>query len=305
MATFFMPTPIEQAVSSYLDFIKFEKRYALHTIRAYHDDLEQFSQFLLAQFDTSTIQEVTPAMIRSWMAAFTLQEMLPRTINRKVSTLKSFFKFCMVQDWLEVNPTKTIHVLKTKKRLPNYVEQDQMQQLLGNDFFPDNFDGRMEYLVVALLYQTGMRVSELVNLKESQIDFSRSQLKVLGKGNKERIIPMGDELKKIVQAYLVEKKEFSPENDIPYLLLNTKQQHPSSRQLYTIVKKYLSLVTTADKKSPHVLRHSFATHLTSNGAELNAVKELLGHSSLAATQVYTHNSIDRLRDIHKKSHPKG
>jgi integrase/recombinase XerC len=159
--------------------------------------------------------------------------------------------------------------------------------------------------VVALLYQTGMRVSELVNLKESQIDFSRSQLKVLGKGNKERIIPMSEELKKIVQEYLVEKKEFSPDSNFPYLLLNTKQQHPSARQLYTIVKKYLSLVTTADKKSPHVLRHSFATHLTSNGAELNAVKELLGHSSLAATQVYTHNSIDRLRDIHKKSHPKG
>ena len=305
MTTFFMSTPISQASSAFLDFIKFEKRYAEHTIRAYKDDLEQFSQFIASQFETTHVQGIHPSMIRSWMAAFTVQKMLPRSINRKISTLKSFFKFCMMQQWLASNPIKTVHVLKTKKRLPNYVEQDQMENLLKNDFFPNDFDGQMEYLVVAILYQTGMRVSELVNLKVSQLDFSRSQIKVLGKGNKERIIPMSQELTIDIKKYMDETKLAFPEITTSLLLLNSKQKHPSSRQLYTIVKKYLSLVTTAEKKSPHVLRHSFATHLTSNGAELNAVKELLGHSSLAATQVYTHNSIDRLRDIHKKSHPKG
>ena len=189
--------------------------------------------------------------------------------------------------------------------MPTYVEAQQMDQLMRHDFFPDDFEGRMEYLVLSLLYQTGMRVSELVNLKTSQIDFSRSQIKVLGKGNKERVIPISDALVASIKSFLDEANQQLPSSETAFLLVNSKGKHPVARQLYSIVKKYLSLITTADKKSPHVLRHSFATHLTSNGAELNAVKELLGHSSLAATQVYTHNSIDRLRDIHKKSHPKG
>ena len=305
MTTFFMPILISEAIISFQDFIKFERRYSVHTIRAYKDDLEHFSQFLKAQFEVDRVDQINPSMIRTWMAAFAAQKVMPRTINRKVSTLKSFFKYCLVKQWLEVSPAKTIQVLKTKKRLPTYIEQDQMENLLQHDFFPDDFDGRMEYLVVAILYQTGMRVSELVNLKESQIDFSRSQFKVLGKGNKERVIPIGSHLSSIIKSYIVERNNNYGDHDQRLLLMNSRQKNPTARQLYTIVKKYLSLVTTADKKSPHVLRHSFATHLTSNGAELNAVKELLGHSSLAATQVYTHNSIDRLRDIHKKSHPKG
>ena len=305
MTTFFMSIPISEAIVSFQDFIKFEKRFSVHTIRAYKDDLEHFSQFLQAQFDVRFVQEINPSMIRTWMAAFASQKIVPRTINRKVSTLKSFFKFCLVKQWMEVSPAKTIQVLKTKKRLPTYIEQDQMENLLQHDFFPDDYDGRMEYMIVMLLYQTGMRVSELVNLKDTQIDFSRSQIKVLGKGNKERVIPIGSSLSTIMKNYLKERVSMSDGTISKLFLLNSKGKHAGSRQLYSIVKKYLSLVTTADKKSPHVLRHSFATHLTSNGAELNAVKELLGHSSLAATQVYTHNSIDRLRDIHKKSHPKG
>jgi integrase/recombinase XerC len=180
-----------------------------------------------------------------------------------------------------------------------------MDQLLQHDHFPDDLDGRMEFLVVNLLYQTGMRVSELVHLKTSQIDFPRSQIKVLGKGNKERVIPISDALVDTIKKFTEEVGQAFPDASKSLLLVNGNGKHPGARQLYTVVKKYLSLITTADKKSPHVLRHSFATHLTSNGAELNAVKELLGHSSLAATQVYTHNSIERLRDIHKKSHPKG
>lgn len=305
MATFFMSIPVRDAIGFFHDFIKFEKRFSLHTIKAYTDDLEHFSQFLQAQFAVEQLDKIQPSMIRTWMAAFAVQKITPRTINRKISTLKSFFKYCLVREWIAASPAKTIQVLKTKKRLPTYVESDQMDQLSQRDYFSDDLDGRMEYLVVNLLYQTGMRVSELVNLKTTQIDFARTQIKVLGKGNKERVIPISEVLAKSIRLFMDEAVQLFPADSGSFLLINGKGKHPGARQLYAIVKKYLSLITTADKKSPHVLRHSFATHLTSNGAELNAVKELLGHSSLAATQVYTHNSIDRLRDIHKKSHPKG
>ena len=300
-----MPIPQQPILSPFLDYIKFEKRYSAHTFRAYADDLTAFFSFAQAQFEVSQPAQITPGMIRSWMASLTLQKVQPRSINRKISSLKSFFRYCLVQSQITANPTKTIQVLKTKKRLPSYVEQDQMETLLKQTIFPDDFRARGDHLIISLLYHTGIRVSELVGLKSSQIDFPRSQLKVLGKGNKERIIPLNGELLKRIKEYGQEKNELFPEANFPNLLLTPRQKPPTARQVYDIVKKYLSLVTTADKKSPHVLRHSFATHLTGNGAELNAVKELLGHSSLAATQVYTHNNIERLRDIHKKSHPKG
>lgn len=300
-----MPGSQAPILSSFLDYIKFEKRYSAHTHRAYADDLTAFFQFLQSQFDVTLPSQVSPGMIRSWMASLTQLTIQPRSINRKISSLKSFFRYCLVQGHLGSNPTKAIQVLKTRKRLPSYVEQDQMERLLQETPFSEDFTGRGDFLIIALLYHTGVRVSELVNLKSSQIDLSRSQLKVLGKGNKERIIPLHQDLIDKIKAYTLEKSQFFPEALSPQLLLTAKQKPYTSRQVYDIVKKYLSLVTTAEKKSPHVLRHSFATHLTSNGAELNAVKELLGHSSLAATQVYTHNSIERLRDIHKKAHPKG
>ena len=300
-----MPIPEHPILSPFLDFIKFEKRYSAHTYRAYADDLTTFFSFAQAQFEVGQAAQITPGMIRSWMASLTLQKVQPRSINRKISSLKSFFRYCLIQGQVTANPTKTIQVLKTKKRLPSYVEQDQMETLLKETVFPDDFGGRGDHLILSLLYHTGIRVSELVGLKSNQIDYSRSQLKVLGKGNKERIIPLNGELLERIKAYTQEKNNLYPEANFPNLLLTPRQKPPSARQVYDIVKKYLSLVTTADKKSPHVLRHSFATHLTGNGAELNAVKELLGHSSLAATQVYTHNNIERLRDIHKKAHPKG
>ncbi len=300
-----MPIPEHPILSPFLDFIKFEKRYSAHTYRAYADDLTTFFSFAQAQFEVGQAAQITPGMIRSWMASLTLQKVQPRSINRKISSLKSFFRYCLIQGQLTSNPTKTIQVLKTKKRLPSYVEQDQMETLLKETVFPDDFGGRGDHLILSLLYHTGIRVSELVGLKSNQIDYSRSQLKVLGKGNKERIIPLNGDLLERIKAYTQEKNDLFSEANFPNLLLTPRQKPPSARQVYDIVKKYLSLVTTADKKSPHVLRHSFATHLTGNGAELNAVKELLGHSSLAATQVYTHNNIERLRDIHKKAHPKG
>jgi integrase/recombinase XerC len=300
-----MPENSDPSFVGFLNHLKFEKRYSPHTLRAYTDDISAFIEFAQAQFEIATPGQYTPQIIRSWMASLTIQKVQPRSINRKISSLKSFFKYCMVQGIIKSSPTASIQVLKTKKRLPSYIEKDQIQQLLENTYFPSGFEGLTEYLIITLLYETGMRVSELVNLKVSQINVSAMQIKVFGKGSKERLIPLNPSTQISIKEYLEERKQFFQDSQNEYLLVSDKNLQLSTRKVYSIVKHYLSLVTTADKKSPHVLRHSFATHLTNNGAELNAVKELLGHSSLASTQVYTHNSIERLRDVHKKSHPKG
>jgi integrase/recombinase XerC len=215
------------------------------------------------------------------------------------------FRFGLTIGELKKNPVNAIPVLKVKKRLPAYIEKDKMERLLRETDFSDDYRGRMEYLTINMLYQTGMRVSELVGLKETHLDLNRRQIKVLGKGSKERIIPVHPDLVGLLSAYLTEKKFRFPASNISSVLLTEKEKPPTARQIYDVVKRNLGLVTTAERRGPHVLRHSFATHLAGNGAELNAVKDLLGHASLAATQVYTHNSIERLRDIHRKAHPKG
>jgi integrase/recombinase XerC len=286
-------------------FIRFEKRFSIHTIRAYSDDLTTFFRFVSEQFDVQAPVDVTPAMVRSWMASLSLNQIQPRSINRKLSSLNAFFRFGLTIGELKKNPVKASPVLKVKKRLPAYIEKDKMERLLRETGFPDDFRGRMEYLIVSMLYQTGMRVSELVGLKETHLDLNRGQIKVLGKGSKERIIPVHPDLVRLLSAYLTEKKSRFPGSNISSVLLTEKEKPPTARQIYDVVKRNLGLVTTAERRGPHVLRHSFATHLAGNGAELNAVKDLLGHASLAATQVYTHNSIERLRDIHHKAHPKG
>lgn len=296
------PTSIEQR---FIDHIKFERRLSIHTIRAYMDDLSAFFLFIEQQFDVKTPEFITSAMVRTWIADLSLRKIQARSINRKLSSLKAFYRFGQKAGVFSTSPLTNIPVLKIKKRLPAYIEKDKMEALLHEIEFPDSFQGRTEYLVISLLYHTGIRVSELVHLKMNQIDFARNQIKVLGKGNKERIIPVHASLAALIKAYQEEKGLRYPDLKYEELLLTQRQKPPGVRQVYDIVHKNLLLVTTAERRSPHVLRHSFATHLTANGAELNAVKELLGHSSLAATQVYTHNSIERLRDIHRKTHPRG
>jgi integrase/recombinase XerC len=205
---------------------------------------------------------------------------------------------------LEQSPMTTIIAPKIPKRLPVYVEQKDTGTLLEHVEFPDDWKGKTDRLLLAIFYNTGMRLSELVNLKESQVNFAANSIKVLGKGNKERVIPVSSELIKSIREYVDLKRSMLEAADDTYLLVNDKGRRLYDKYVYFAVKKYLSMVTTIDKKSPHVLRHTFATHLTNNGADLNAVKELLGHSSLAATQVYTHNTIEKLKDIYKKAHPK-
>jgi integrase/recombinase XerC len=229
-----------------------------------------------------------------------------RSINRKISALKSFFKFQLKQGEILVSPMTTIISPKNKKRLPQYVDEKGTGILFKYVEFEDSWKGRTDNLIMQLFYNTGMRQAELVGLKEKQVDKSNSQVKVLGKGNKERVIPVSRELINMLALYADDKRIFFESFDNEYLLVNDKGKKLYPKYVYNRVKKYLSEkdVTTIDKRSPHVLRHTFATHLMNNGADINAVKELLGHSSLAATQVYTHNTIDKLKDIYKKAHPK-
>lgn len=294
-----MPNP---NIQSFIDFLKFEKRYSLHTIIAYSTDLEQFFLFTNSNFQVSEIQEISSTIIRSWLASLKESNVTSKSILRKISSLKSFFKFHLRKGTIITSPTIHLTTPKVKKRLPVFVMEDAMKHLLEYDF-GDDWDGLTQQLIIHLFYHTGIRVSELANLKQNQVDTSLSQIKVLGKGNKERIIPISNNLLCLIKKYLEKRNDINiPLSD--FLLNNKNGKSLSSKKLYDIVKELLGKVTTLKKKSPHVLRHSFATHLMNNGAELNAVKELLGHASLAATQIYTHNSIEKLKEIHKKAHPK-
>lgn len=286
----------------FLDHLKFEKRYAQHTIIAYQNDLAQFFAYLTSQFDAPPLESITAMYIRSWLAEMKEEGLTAKSLNRKISALKSFFKYQLKTGVLATSPMATIVTPKVRKRLPAFVAEVDMDTLFAHIEFPDTWKGSTERLVLQLFYSTGMRLSELVHLKESQLDPSLQQLKVVGKGNKERLLPISPVLLQQLKQYCANRPAKLPGIDNLFTSENGKALQP--RMVYSFVKYYLSLVTTLQQKSPHILRHSFATHLMNNGADLNAVKELLGHSSLAATQVYTHNTIEKLKEVFKKAHPK-
>jgi len=289
----------------FIDYIQFEKRYSSNTIIAYNKDLEQFLHFVKESYEVDNIADVDHHIIRSWLIELMENDISARSVNRKLTTLKSYFKFLLKEDLVTENPMNKILAPKVSKRLPFFVEQDKMQSLFSDSYFDDDFPGLRDRLILDILYNTGMRLSELINLKHQDIDLEKKTMKVLGKRNKERIIPFGDNLKELLILYGVKKqKEFDQPEAFSCLLITNKGKQIYSRLVYRIVNKYLSLVSTLEKRSPHVLRHTFATHMLNNGADLNAIKELLGHSSLAATQVYTHNTIEQLKSIYNKAHPR-
>jgi len=290
-------------IQPFLHYLQFEKRFSQHTIVSYQNDLVSFFDYLTLHYGQVTLKDTEHIFIRSWLAQLKETGITSKTINRKISTLRSFFKYAVKTGVLEQTPMTRIIAPKPEKRLPQYVAEKDMATLVNHVAFGVDWKGQTERLMIMLFYNTGMRLSEVVNLKENNITASGNSLKVLGKGSKERIIPVSPGLMTSVKEYLENKTELK--HDSREFLLSTKDgKKLSSRSVYNIVKKYLTLVTTIEKKSPHILRHTFATHLLNSGADLNAVKELLGHSSLASTQVYTHNSIKKLKDAHQKAHPK-
>ncbi len=289
----------------FLSYIRFEKRFSPHTITAYQNDLEQFQTYVFATYGEVSNKEISHIQIRSWIIKLMEDGMSPKSINRKLSTLKSLFQFLLKKEKIELDPMLKVISPKTGKRLPAFVEEQKMDLLLEEITFPEGFKGLRDKLLLEILYQTGIRRSELIHLQISDIDFQNQLIKVLGKGNKERLIPINRQLRLLINDYLALRKTTFPELlEIGQLFLTDKGKPMYPKFVYNLVKKYLSYVTTQEHRSPHILRHTFATHLSNNGADLNAIKELLGHSSLAATQIYTHNTIDRLKEIYQQAHPK-
>jgi len=300
-----MPVQERAHIQSFLDYLKFEKRYSAHTLLAYTNDLTDFFDFLEVQYGIQSVREIQSTMVRSWLASLKDKGLGAVSLNRKISSLKSFFKYQLKTGGVEQSPMGQVISPKKSKRLPVFAREDEMNDLVHTlEGAAEDWRSLNRKMLVAIFYATGMRLSELTGLKEGQVDESRGLIKVLGKGNKERVIPVSPELMAAIREYQqLKRKEFAGAADT--LLVTEKGKKLYPRYAWSLVNEALGEASTLDKKSPHVLRHSFATHLMNHGADLNAVKELLGHSSLAATQVYTHNTIGKLKDIHKKAHPRG
>ncbi len=290
----------------FLKYLEYEKRYSAHTLTAYHTDLDQFFIYLNAQFETKDVKEINHFYIRSWIVSLIEAKLSTRSVNRKITVLKSFFKFLMREKAVELNPMIKIQSPKNSKRLPVFVDKIKMQEVLAPENFENTFIGIRNKLIFELFYSTGIRLSELSNLKPENINFATQTIKVLGKRNKERLVPIAAPLATLIEHYLAERKKLLEQKDIISTLVFLKENGAAVNQktIYHVVRKHLGKNTTLQKKSPHVLRHTFATHMLDNGADINAVKEILGHSSLAATQVYTHNTIEKLKNVHKLAHPR-
>lgn len=287
----------------FLQYLEFEKRYSVHTLKSYRSDLDQLQTYLKTTYDENGVEAVTHDMLRSWIVSLMEAKISPRSVSRKISAVKSFFKWARKFEYVSADPTLKITLPKIPKRLPVYVEEEEMEIINTEGMFPDTFEGIRDRLIVELFYQTGIRSNELLTLKTKDVDFHRGTIKVLGKRNKERIIPVGSDVISLMETYYrIRAEDFEPS---PFFFITLKGESLYPKLVYKIVNTYLGRVSSLRKKSPHVLRHTFATHMLNRGADLNAIKELLGHASLAATQVYTHNSIEKLQEIHRKAHPNG
>lgn len=294
-------------IGAFLAYLNHEKRYSSKTAASYERDLLQFSDFLQAEFQLDDLSQVRHPQVRAWVVSLVNQGQQPASVRRKLSALKSFYKYAMKKGWVTANPAAKASSPKVPERLPKFVEQHNLNRLLDQpeSYFTDTYEGLRAKLLIELLYSTGMRRQELIGLRWPDIDTGRRQVKILGKGNKERLVPVSEAL----TASLKRFREMTREQglggrELPYVFLTDEGKQIYPNFVYRIVKKYISLCSTVDKKSPHVLRHSFATHMSNNGAKLNDIKELMGHASLASTQVYTHNTIEQLKEVYKIAHPK-
>lgn len=300
---------MNEKIRQFFNYIQYEKRLSNHTVLAYTNDINQFQSYLKSEFQIDNILETQFQMLRSWIVHLIDLQDSVATINRKISCLKSFFKFCLKNSWIEINPTAKLTRPKMPKRIPKQVEFTKLMDLkdfLQEQSLDNQYNTYRDYCMFMTFYSCGLRRSELISLKWSDIDFIKKELKILGKGNKERFVPLHSEMAVILKRYqeLLLQQSFKKKTEPALVFLTDSGEEMYPNLVYRKIKTYLNKVTTQTGLSPHSLRHSFATHLLNEGAELNAVKELLGHSSLAATQVYTSSSIERLKKIHENFHPK-
>lgn len=288
-------------ITQFLEFLQFEKRASAHTIKSYRTDLEQFRKYLLFQYECAEPETAKSPMLRSWGVSLMEEGLNASSINRKIAALRTFYGYLRKKKHIDSDPTKILSALKTRKKLPAFVEEKSMEMLFEEGTFTDDFEGLRDRVIMELLYGSGIRLSELVELEVKDLNLPARTIRVFGKRAKERIVPVSTSLSQLLQKYIEQR---APEEATDVLLLTD-----SNKAIYPVfiqrkVKQYLSAVTTLSQKSPHVLRHTYATHLLNRGADLNAIKELLGHANLAATQIYTHNSIEKLKKTHQQAHPK-
>lgn len=296
-----------ELIEGFLIYLRVERHYAKNTLISYHNDLIKFQSYLQNQFEITAIEVVSHSHIRSWIVFMMEEGITAAAVNRKISTLRTFYKWMMKKGYCKINPLLKITAPKKPKRLPVSVQQTGMERLLDDTVsadYLDNYTMLRNKFIIELLYATGMRRAELVNLKVSDINFHRQEIRVLGKGNKVRSIPFTQDTAVLIQKYLDERAKLVLINDSDALLLTDKGKKIYEKLVYLIVHRELSSITSLNKRSPHVLRHTFATHLLDKGADLNAIKEMLGHANLAATQIYTHNSLTKLKEVYHKSHPR-
>ena len=289
-------------IKHFIEYLSFEKKYSSHTIRAYNDDLNSFRTFCKITFDNEKLVDVNYSQIRSWIVKMINENISNRTVNRKISSLKSFYKFLVKTKQIKESPLLKHQALKVSKRVQVPFSEREINEVIDNLNEFDDFESVRNKLIVELLYSTGMRRAELMEIKQSSINFTNSTLKVLGKRNKERYIPLLNSVQQTLRTYLDLRKEIKSDNE--NLLITTKGNKIYPTLVYRIINDYFSAVSSKVKKSPHVIRHSFATHLLNEGADLNSVKELLGHSSLASTQIYTHSSLNELKKVYNQAHPR-
>jgi integrase/recombinase XerC len=290
---------------SFINYLKYEKRYSPHTLVAYKNDLDQFVEYCTIVVGEFHVKEVQSDLVRGWLLHLMEQGLTPRSVRRKVTSVKTYFNYLLKEEVVESNPAVNLTLPKVRKKLPHFVEEKNLGYLLDDsDNFTHDFSGFRDKLIISLFYGTGIRLSELINLKETDINTDSKLIRVLGKRNKERIIPYPAEINNLLETYVVERnKQLGYKTE--FLLVTDKGKQVYEKLVYRVVKKSLAKITSLEKKSPHVLRHTYATHLLNKGADLNAVKELLGHANLAATQVYTHTTFEKLRDSYKQAHPRG
>ncbi|MDO6820123.1 tyrosine-type recombinase/integrase [Zobellia sp. 1_MG-2023] len=289
---------------SFISYLALEKNYSAHTVTAYKRDLEAFSAFCDEHYQNKNIDHIAYGIIRSWIVVLVDSGISNRSVNRKIASLKAYYKFLQNIGELDVNPLARHKALKTSKKIEVPFSETEMDKILSQIDFPDDFEGVRDRLIIELFYTTGMRRAELINLKLVDIDFSQRLLKVLGKRNKERMVPLLPSVVTLLERYLIERETLGEITDKAYVFLLKSGNKLYENLVYRLINKYFSEVSSKVKKSPHILRHTFATHLLNKGADMNSVKELLGHASLASTQVYTHNSIAELKKVHANAHPR-